>query len=55
MRKLVKPLLILSMASLAISCNKEAKVESDVPQDVLDKVYALGFSNKNVIKDEGPG
>jgi hypothetical protein len=41
------------MASLAISCNKEAKVESDVPQDVLDKVYALGFSNKNVIKDEG--
>lgn len=53
MRKLFKPLLILSIASLAISCKKDAKVESDISQDVLDKVYALGFSNKNVIKDEG--
>lgn len=53
MRKLFKPLLILSMASLAISCKKDAKVASDVPQDVLDKVYALGFSNKDVKQDEG--
>jgi hypothetical protein len=53
MRKLFKPLLILSMASLAISCKKDAKVESEISQDVLDKVYALGFSNKNVMKDEG--
>lgn len=53
MRKLFKPVLILSMASLAISCKKDAKVASDVPQDVLDKVYALGFSNKDVKADEG--
>lgn len=53
MRKLLKPFLILSIASLAISCKKDAKVESDISQDVLDKIYSMGFSNKNVVKDEG--
>ena len=53
MRKLFKPLLILSVVSLAVSCKKDAKVQSDVSQDVLDKIYALGFSNKDVKVDEG--
>ena len=53
MRKLFKPLLILSIVSLAVACKKDAKVSSDVPQDVLDQIYALGFSNKDVKVDEG--
>jgi len=52
MRKLFKPLLILSLVTLAISCKKDAKVsQSNIPQDVLDKISALGFSNKNVVQD----
>lgn len=54
MRKLFKPLLILSLVTLAISCKKDAKVSTNdkISQDVLDKISALGFSNKNVILDE---
>src|SRR5690242_7377740 len=54
MRKLIKPLLILSLVTLAISCKKDAKVSTDtkISQDVLNKISALGFSSKNVIQDE---
>jgi hypothetical protein len=53
MRKLFKPVLILSLVTLAISCKKDAKVStSNISQDVLDKISALGFSNKNVVQDE---
>ena len=51
MRKLFKPVLILSLVTLAISCKKDAKVAGNIPQDVLDKISALGFSSKNVIQD----
>lgn len=49
MRMLIKPALILCLAIVAISCKKEAKVAQDqISQDVLDKIYSFGFSNKNV-------
>lgn len=53
MRKLFKPLLILSLVTLAVSCKKESKVQdtNNIPQDVLDKISALGFSSKNVVQD----
>ena len=54
MRKLFKPLLILSLVTLAISCKKDAKVSTNdtISQDVLGKIAALGFSNKNVVVAE---
>lgn len=53
MRKTFKPLLILVALTAALSCKKDsAPVQDEVSQDVLDKVFALGFSNKNVIKDD---
>jgi hypothetical protein len=58
MRKtLVKGGLLLSFFSLILySCKKSVNESSQhdvVSQAVLDKIYNLGFSNKNVTKDEG--
>ena len=53
MRKTIKPLLILFALVAFISCKKDAAtVQDEISQDVLDKVYGLGFSNKNVLKTE---
>jgi hypothetical protein len=54
MRNLVKPLLILCVVVLAVSCKKDAKVpqQEEISQDVLNKIYGFGFSNKNVQKVE---
>ncbi|HEY0680413.1 MAG TPA: M57 family metalloprotease [Chitinophagaceae bacterium] len=53
MRKTFKPLIILFVCALAISCKKDAAPGQDeISQDVLDKIYALGFSNKNVVLSE---
>ena len=60
MRKNFYPVAIALIAILAIfsvSCKKDAKAPAQsetVSNDVLAKVYALGFSSKNVVKhDEG--
>ena len=53
MRKTFKPLFILLALTAAISCKKDAApAQDEISQDVLDKVYGLGFSNKNVLKTE---
>ena len=54
MRKTIKPLLILfAVAAIIVSCKKDAApVQDEISQDVLDKVYGLGFSNKNVLRTE---
>jgi hypothetical protein len=42
------------IALLTFSCNKnEAAATDDVPGDVLNKIHALGLSNKNVYKTDG--
>jgi len=49
-----KHCLILFAIAFAISCKKDSAPASDeIPQDVLSKVYALGFTNKNLVRDEG--
>ena len=49
----VKHLLILFTIAFAVSCKKDSAPAADeISQDVLDKIYGLGFSNKNVVKDE---
>ena len=59
MRKnLLKVFLILvAMSVVFIACKKDAAVtekKQQISQDVLDKIYAMGFSNKNVqLHDEG--
>ncbi|HYF29899.1 MAG TPA: M57 family metalloprotease [Chitinophagaceae bacterium] len=54
MRKTIKPLLILFAVITAVSCKKDsAPAQDQISQDVLDKVYALGFTNKNVQVTEG--
>lgn len=58
MRKpLSKRIIILSSFCLILfSCKKSAHETSQpatISQDALDKIYNLGFSNKNVSKDEG--
>ena len=47
--------LIAILAIFSISCKKDAKAPAQpetVSDDVLAKVYALGFSSKNVVKHE---
>lgn len=58
MRKtLLKGSLILSLPCLLFfSCKKsstEVSTQNEVSQIALDKIFALGFSNKNVTMDEG--
>ena len=54
MRKTFKPLLILVALVAVISCKKDAApVQDEISQDVLDKVYGLGFSTKNIQREEG--
>ena len=58
MRKtLSKGVLILSLICISFfSCKKsstESSTQDVISQDALDKILALGFSNKNVTKDEG--
>jgi hypothetical protein len=58
MRKsLFRGIVILSSFSLILFGCKKNSTESSQPeaisQDVLDKIYNLGFSNKNVTRDEG--
>lgn len=49
--------LIAVLSVLAVSCKKDAKAPAQpeaVSEEVLAKIYNLGFSNKNVVKhDEG--
>ncbi|MGB8190406.1 MAG: M57 family metalloprotease [Chitinophagaceae bacterium] len=53
MRNVFKPFLLLSMIALAISCEKSVSSSQDeISQAALDKIYALGFSNKNVVKSD---
>lgn len=54
MRNVIKPVLFVFLIAAAVSCKKEAKAPAadEISQDVLNKIYALGFTNKNVIKDE---
>lgn len=50
---------ILGISAIALmftACKKEADVVNEAPtvsDNALAKIYALGFSNKNVVKDEG--
>jgi hypothetical protein len=59
MRKiLLKTCLMVSMLTvLLVACKKDAAVDennSAIPEEVLGKIAALGFGNKNVVKhDEG--
>lgn len=54
MRNVIKPVLFVFLMAAAVSCKKDsAPAAEEVSQDVLNKIYALGFTNKNVIKDEG--
>jgi hypothetical protein len=50
MRSVIKISCILSLILIAVSCKKTAQEvrEDVVSQEVLDKIYSLGFSNKNV-------
>jgi hypothetical protein len=54
---LLKGSLILSLPCLLFfSCKKsstETSSQNEISQNALDKIFALGFSNKNVTKDEG--
>ena len=54
---LLKGSLILSLPCLLFfSCKKsstETSSQNEVTQNALDKILALGFSNKNVTRDEG--
>ena len=58
MRKaLLKGSLILSLPCILLfSCKKsstEVSSQNEISQTALDKIFALGFSNKNVTRDEG--
>lgn len=49
-------LCVAAFALMITACKKEADVvnqEPTVSDNALAKIYALGFSNKNVVKDEG--
>ena len=50
MRSSIKISLILSLIIIAVACKKSAQTvkEETVSKEVLDRIYALGFSNKNV-------
>ena len=53
---LLKCSLILSLFILIIACKKETKVETqpnEISEEVLQKILKLGFSDDNVIMDEG--
>jgi hypothetical protein len=54
MRKTFKPFLILLALVAVISCKKDATpAQDEISQDVLSKVYGLGFSSQNVQRTEG--
>jgi len=56
MRSSIKISLILSLIVIAVACKKSAQIAKDdvVSKEVLDRIYALGFSNKNVtIHEDG--
>ena len=50
-------LILISMSVVLIACKKEGAVSDEkqqISQDVLDKIHALGFTNKNVqLHEEG--
>ena len=50
MRSFIKISLILSLIIIAVACKKSAQTanEETVSNEVLERIYALGFSNKNV-------
>lgn len=54
MRNVIKPVLFVFLIAAAVSCKKDAKAPAadEISQDVLNKISALGFTNKDVIKDE---
>jgi hypothetical protein len=55
MRNVIKPVLFVFLVAAAVSCKKDAKAPAadEISRDVLNKISALGFTNKNVIKDDG--
>jgi hypothetical protein len=55
MRSSVKISLILSLIIIAVACKKSSQPSKDesISKEVLDRIYALGFSNKNVQVYEG--
>lgn len=55
-RNLIKSFLVVAaFSTILVACKKDAVVESEsaVTTDVLEKIHELGFSNKNVIQDDG--
>lgn len=54
MRNLLKVAALFALlAGVFFSCKKDAKeapAQSDIPQQVLDQIYELGFGNKNVAR-----
>ena len=54
MRNLIRISSVLLLIVMAVSCKKSAQTASQEPvsKEVLDRIYALGFSNKNVLHDE---
>jgi len=51
MRSIIKISSVLIIMIIAVACKKTAqsvKEDTTVPQNVLDKIYALGFSKQNV-------
>jgi hypothetical protein len=50
-------LILISMSVVLIACKKDPEAveqKQQISQDVLDKIYALGFTNKNVqLHEEG--
>jgi hypothetical protein len=50
MRNLIRTSAVLVLILVAVSCKKSALTsnEDTISKEVLDKIYALGFSNKNV-------
>ncbi|MGB8190405.1 MAG: M57 family metalloprotease [Chitinophagaceae bacterium] len=54
MRNVIKPVLFVFLIAAAVSCKKDAAPAADeISQDVLAKIHGLGFTNTNVIKDDG--
>jgi hypothetical protein len=54
MKKITLATLFATITMLVISCKKnDTPVDESVPQDVLNKISALGLTNKDVYKTEG--
>lgn len=46
---------VAAFSMILVACKKDAVVENEsaINNDVLEKIHELGFSNKNVIQDDG--